>query len=728
MKRIKKIFAKLICFVEIFFILSSGIASNYLVPSMTFVVEAEATELIGAWTLEQFLSAILSLAVAAGIIDKTDIDKEALNSYLENSIKKNTRTIGMERLRELVESIYNNNKSILQKKGYTSSEDLLEDFVSSNVDTYGKYISFIGNLFNQCIGVKVSVPKEVWEDIFEAIKQFVIQNSKKVISIGDDGGLYVGQSSDDIGYSGFNAHAGKLPTVNYVDGAFDIAETISVKSYSKDISKMFLIRYEGDYSYLGDLVFISTEPNQYINIETTRVVNGTTSISTIKQGAGLYKDYYYGTYRVTFDLSNSLKIYCRNLVYNPYDYTIYDGFVASMTDSTKNIGDYIYNHRELFSLEDEKELIFKPKTDDELRDLEGRIINPGIDIPIEDDPTIVDPAKPIVEDPAVPETINPSFIGNWFGKIIAWLESIWDMISNSNTWLGKIADSVSNTYTIQGSILRAVKALDLEHLKNALEEIKVAVLDIPQTLLDIKNDVIGLPDVLEKGWQGIKDVLEDIKDYLSRVVIDINNIPDILEKIRDICIDIPDVLVNIKDKVIAIPDILVNVKEAVLDIPIAIDAVIDWWKSLDWDFPITLKNIWIKLKDFELPKIIDYTKWLDRILAILEQMVQFFVIDNSMILTAAQSISDVASAKFNILGALPNYFDQFKFSNTYDYPKISMGVPNVLVKFIGKEIILIDFGRYKNYLLTIRTCLKGFFWFLFGHHLMKLLTPKFKIG
>ena len=119
----------------------------------------------------------------------------------------------------------------------------------------------------------------------------------------------------------------------------------------------------------------------------------------------------------------------------------------------------------------------------------------------------------------------------------------------------------------------------------------------------------------------------------------------------------------------------------------------------------------------ETDKMLNYSGFLNTIIGLLRQILQaikdilaflkeFFVLDPAVVKAHALDVIQ------NILafdGFLPvvGYIDQLKgaFSDSYDYPKITMQTPDILVPYVGEQILLIDFQDYAKYFLWVRTFL-----------------------
>ena len=119
----------------------------------------------------------------------------------------------------------------------------------------------------------------------------------------------------------------------------------------------------------------------------------------------------------------------------------------------------------------------------------------------------------------------------------------------------------------------------------------------------------------------------------------------------------------------------------------------------------------------ETDKMLNYSGFLNTIIGLLRQILQaikdilaflkeFFVLDPAVV---KAHVLDVIQNIPAFDGFLPvvGYIDQLKgaFSDSYDYPKITMQTPDILVPYVGEQILLIDFQDYAKYFLWVRTFL-----------------------
>lgn len=116
-------------------------------------------------------------------------------------------------------------------------------------------------------------------------------------------------------------------------------------------------------------------------------------------------------------------------------------------------------------------------------------------------------------------------------------------------------------------------------------------------------------------------------------------------------------------------------------------------------------------------KMLNYSGFLNTIIGLLRQILQaikdilaflkeFFVLDPAVVKAHALDVIQNIPAFDGFLPVV-GYIDQLKgaFSDSYDYPKITMQTPDILVPYVGEQILLIDFQDYAKYFLWVRTFL-----------------------
>lgn len=119
----------------------------------------------------------------------------------------------------------------------------------------------------------------------------------------------------------------------------------------------------------------------------------------------------------------------------------------------------------------------------------------------------------------------------------------------------------------------------------------------------------------------------------------------------------------------------------------------------------------------ETDKMLNYSGFLNTIIGLLRQILQaikdilaflkeFFVLDPAVVKAHALDVIQNIPAFDGFLPVV-GYIDQLKgaFSDSYDYPKITMQTPDILVPYVGDQILLIDFQDYAKYFLWVRTFL-----------------------
>lgn len=227
------------------------------------------------------------------------------------------------------------------------------------------------------------------------------------------------------------------------------------------------------------------------------------------------------------------------------------------------------------------------------------------------------------------------------------------------------------------SILEFLSSIfDLLKSKLSMLDLLVNITNLPKILL---ND---LPGVLIPGFaKGIGEVIG--QGYLAQVVSAIQDILSILKTMS-----FPDLL----GLITALPANIANALNNVL-----IEA---------------LKGLNINLDT------INYMDILNNILENIKAVPEFFIID----VPAIQAHYDVIASDLadkSILGQYSDILNGFDFSDSYDYPKITMKVPEVLKPFYsGGEIVLIDFKDYAAHFVWVRGILNAtllfalFFWFI----------------
>lgn len=275
----------------------------------------------------------------------------------------------------------------------------------------------------------------------------------------------------------------------------------------------------------------------------------------------------------------------------------------------------------------------------------------------------------------------------------------------------------------------------LKYIANTLSMSWTAGSDIPDIVTGIGDYAKDIPDILTGLNDGFSDVIEiggntwevvaripDIIDKQAEVTLEnvTNGFNDVIEiggGIAEKVAEIPDIIDFAKDGVLAglidlgdtlsLPlsgvlegvnshtDILEGIKSGVLSIPDSIATGID--------------EVLTAIRDLGL-SLIDYTGLLQQILQAIKDILaflkEFFVLDPAVVKAHALDVIQNIPAFDGFLPVV-GYIDQLKgaFSDSYDYPKITMQAPDILVPYVGGQILLIDFQDYAKYFLWVRTFL-----------------------
>lgn len=116
------------------------------------------------------------------------------------------------------------------------------------------------------------------------------------------------------------------------------------------------------------------------------------------------------------------------------------------------------------------------------------------------------------------------------------------------------------------------------------------------------------------------------------------------------------------------------------------------------------------------------------VLSLPDVLIDFFTIDVSAVKVAATGIANVWPEKFSFMGDMHKTLDAIQVPDTYEYPVIKMPTPPILSSFYPEEyIILINFGDFAEYFLTVRMLVRAIIWFGFGlyvirHHMRVTFT------
>lgn len=106
-----------------------------------------------------------------------------------------------------------------------------------------------------------------------------------------------------------------------------------------------------------------------------------------------------------------------------------------------------------------------------------------------------------------------------------------------------------------------------------------------------------------------------------------------------------------------------------------------------------------------------------------------FVLDFEAINAAVSDMAAVWETTFPFASDLFALFDDFNFSEDYEYPVIKMKTPDILNTYYQDEyIILCDFANYAYYCKWVRNLIKGLLWFSFALSVFNHLKTDLSIG
>lgn len=281
--------------------------------------------------------------------------------------------------------------------------------------------------------------------------------------------------------------------------------------------------------------------------------------------------------------------------------------------------------------------------------------------------------------------------------ILDWVKSIaasiseFPLIRDEVTAIGDVFPALRDDVKTIGDIFPQIRE-DIASIASGFPAIRDNITAIGDIFPALSDNVALIGDIFPLA-QSIEDLMKTkilpkiTEDSLTLSALGqtvAGTISDSLADIRSSALSIPDVLTDIRDKVgaISIPDSisLADVKELLLSLP-------DYTSLLQLIIEL-LKQILQAIKD---------------ILAFLKD---FFILDPAVVKDyAIARVQDIPAFD----GFLPvvGYIDQLKgaFSDSYDYPKITMQTPDILVPYVGEQILLIDFQDYAKYFLWVRTFL-----------------------
>lgn len=286
--------------------------------------------------------------------------------------------------------------------------------------------------------------------------------------------------------------------------------------------------------------------------------------------------------------------------------------------------------------------------------------------------------------------------------------------------------------------------------------------DIPDIVTGIGDYAKDIPDILAGLNDGFSDVIE-ISGNTWEVVV---RIPDIIDKQAEAALenvtkgfnDVIEIGGGIAEKVAEMPDIIDFAKDGVLaglldlgdtlSLPLSgvlesvnshtgiLESIENGVLSIPNSIATSFDDALSAIKELGL-SFIDYTGFLQQIIELLKSILQllkdfmsWFVIDFDAIkahLLLALGGLPVLKGYDTLLGIINGFKGQF--GNSYDYPKITMQTPDVLLPFLKKpEIVIIDFKEYAELFIWVRTIMGFAIIFGFVVYVIKEIKVEFTLN
>lgn len=272
------------------------------------------------------------------------------------------------------------------------------------------------------------------------------------------------------------------------------------------------------------------------------------------------------------------------------------------------------------------------------------------------------------------------------------------------------------------AILNAIKVIP-EVIRSVPIIIKTAIEYASNNILEIINKIVEL---LTKQISHVVDILKYVKDIAE-------------EKFPAIGVALTVITDWLNAKTQEITDIWTAVRTIAISVPAVLDDIFDNVFAMAQAIPLTLKDIFIHVKDIAItvPKILtdiwdevlsipNYMDILERILAAVKAIVNFWVIDVDNL-----KVKIAVVEKFSGFNKFENVFKLYNGLTTYavEYPKIEIETPGIIKQFYNHPtIILLDFGDYKEYCIWARRIFSACAWFAYGYGMLKKFRPKFIIN
>lgn len=281
--------------------------------------------------------------------------------------------------------------------------------------------------------------------------------------------------------------------------------------------------------------------------------------------------------------------------------------------------------------------------------------------------------------------------------------------------VGNIADSFPAIRRELESITDIFPAIreDVKSIGDGFPTLREGVQSIADDFPALKQTLDAIGDTfpaVRDSLDSIVDVFPGIVDFQSAVLPRIKDIADNALKTGSLADSLPDVLTGLSSKVDSLADSFAASIDAALDIPLTdIASKADSVAGTVAD----IKEWLLSLPDYSdfLRKIIEL---LEKILAKIMFLADFFQLDTTVLYDAlTQALTDI---QYNTgLEPLLDFYKKIKFSDSYEYPKLKMGMPAYTRDYFDQsEIVLIDTADYAKQFLYVRTLIKFILWFTYG--------------
>lgn len=691
MKIIKKIF----CFVAITVFLVSGIFGSFY-DSANIKVYATSSIPIGQIAYELFS---LTHDGLEQIEDETHFCAKIEHKIIDTA----NSYIPMSALKTYLSLFYKTNKSALTKKGYTSAEDFINSMAFANTTAFLTW--FRDSAYTEKLPMTLDMVKCMYNAVKVSFKE---ENAD--VKEDENGNIYLDVKVEptDLEFGNFiethlnvNSKIRSYYEYSYLYNNRLTHVMFKLNSYSSD-SDIYAVLLRGGSQY-NYLVFLSHSPlsmsySSYVYYDS---INDLINTGSGPGGLNSFNNVYCRYLLLDSDSTNGIKYNFACSTF--YGYTV-DSFLKAVSNG--------------LVIEDngiERKVVFPTYTDEQLQNLIDHV--PGEGDITDDDDVIVDPTVP--DEPIVPEPTAPT---SDFPGLFSWLKAIWQVLTTNVSYSKSISSTIASLFT--PTTKTANNTTKMVDLLSTITKFAVAWANptsISVTMADAIGDVL-LGDKIEQKLITIfpsatwwKDVIETIPATVALAMSNALGIPEDKATLWQNITTYPKLIFDLLDgKWSVFPADLKTwiggVTDAIRDLPISIGDVIADGLAVSF------------------PDAIDYTNPLARIIALIGTITDFLILDQSAVSASAASIAVTANSKFGYMAGFGNLYDQFNFTNNYTYPCFKMGMPDILVPYLGKEIILIDFKDYATQFLAVRLFLRAMIWFSFVHHVAKLLTPRFRIS